>query len=442
MNKRNVNRTAWWALARGAFSTSVVAHTESTWAKAHLASVLWFLFPALCLLPSALLAADWPRFLGPAANSISSETGINKNWVERPPKECWRITMTDGGFSGPAISGGVVYLHDHKGAEDIIRAVNAENGEEKWRFAYFEKGQENHGYTRATPTVEDGCVYTVSRTGVVHCLDAVTGRKVWRRDVIESHGGEPPEWGAANSAVIDGERIITIAAGENAHVAVLDKQTGNDIWVGGGTDIAGYATPVIGQLNDRKQYLIFTGKSIIGVSSEGGALLWRYPWETQLDSNASSPIIVGETSIWIASGYRRGCALLRVDGGHVAEVWADKGISPQWSSGVLINDHIYVTTMPGYLVCVEADTGKEKWRSKGAARGFEHGGLCAVDGTLIVIEGNTGNVVQTVVSSEAYRELGRINPLNSSRCWVAPVVADKQLYVRSPKELVCLDIGR
>jgi outer membrane protein assembly factor BamB len=149
---------------------------------------------------------------------------------------------------------------------------------------------------------------------------------------------------------------------------------------------------------------------------------------------------VGENLVWIASGYRRGCALLRIEGDQVTEVWSDKRITPHWSSGVLIDGHIYTTTPPGYLVCVEAKTGKEKWRSKGTARGFEHGGLCAVDGTLIVIEGNTGNVVQVAISTEAYQELGRINLLKSSRCWVAPVVADGKLYVRSPKELVCLDI--
>ncbi len=108
----------------------------------------------------------------------------------------------------------------------------------------------------------------------------------------------------------------------------------------------------------------------------------------------------------------------------------------------MIDGHIYTTTPPGYLVCVEAESGREKWRSKGNARGFEHGGLCAIDGTLIVVEGNTGNVVQVALTVEGYNELGRFNPLNSARCWVAPVVSQKKLFVRSPKELVCLDIGK
>ena len=400
--------------------------------------ILALVWAFLC---SPAWADDWPRFLGPRADSISAETGINKDWNAKPPKECWRVPMGDEGFSGPAVKDGVVYLHDHEGENDVIRTLDADTGEEKWRYTYPEPGRENHGFTRATPTVENGRVYTVSRTGVVHCLAAADGELVWRADVMADHGGEPPEWGAANSALIDGDRLIAVAAGEDSHVVALDKETGEEIWAGGGTDIAGYGTPTIAVLDGRKQYLVFTGKSLISVAPEDGTLLWRHPWETRLDSNACAPIIVDENSVWIASGYRRGCALLRVDGNEVTEVWSDRKITPHWSSAVLVDGHIYTTTPPGYLVCVEAKTGEEKWRSKGTARGFEHGGLVAVDGTLIVIEGNTGNVVQVALTTEAYRELGRISPLDSARSWTAPVVADKKLYVRSPKELVCLDIS-
>ncbi len=394
------------------------------------------------ILSPSVRAADWPRFLGPEANSISSETGINKDWTTEPPQESWRVPMTDEGFSGPAIKGQVVYLHDHLDADDVIRTLDANTGKEKWRFTYPETGRENHGFTRATPTVDGDRVYTISRTGVVHCLNATDGQLIWRADVMTDRGGAPPEWGASNSAFIDGNQLIAIAAAENKHVVALDKTTGKEVWSGGGTDIAGYGTPALATLDGRKQYLIFTGKSMIGVAAEDGTLLWRHPWETRLDSNASAPIVVDGNSVWIASGYRRGCALLRIDGDQVSEVWSDKRITPHWSSAVFADGYLYTTTPPGFLVCVEAKTGKEKWRSKGTARGFEHGGLVAVDGTLIVIEGNTGNVVQVDIATEAYRELGRINPLRSARCWTAPVIAEKKLYVRSPEELVCLDIGQ
>jgi hypothetical protein len=396
----------------------------------------------LSVVCQSAFGGDWPRFLGPGADSISAETGINKDWSAKAPAELWRVALTDEGFSGPAIVGGVLYILDHKGEQDVVRAIDVASGKDKWSFAYDEGGDENHGFTRCTPTIEEGKVYTVSRSGVVHCIDAAKGAKVWHADVMGENGGEPPKWGAANSAFIDGDKIIAIAAGENRHVVALDKKTGKKIWSGGGTDIAGYSTPVVAELGGKRAYLIFTGKSLIAVDAKEGKLLWRHPWETRLDSNAGSPIVVGEDLIWIASGYRRGCALLKVGGDKIEELWKSNRISPHWSSAALIEGHLYTTTAPGYLVCVEAMSGKEKWRSRGTARGFEHGGLIAIDGTLIVVEGNTGNVVQVAVSTEEYKELGRVNPLKSARCWVAPVVADKKLYVRSPKELVCLDIGQ
>ncbi|MHC4521828.1 MAG: outer membrane protein assembly factor BamB family protein [Planctomycetota bacterium] len=215
-----------------------------------------YLWAALAILvSSSVRAADWPRFLGPAANSISSETGINKDWGAQPPKECWRVAMTDEGFSGPAVKGEVVYVHDHVGEEDVIRALAVATGKEIWRFTYPEEGRENHGFTRATPTIDSGHVYTVSRTGVVHCLEAAKGQLVWRADVMKDHGGEPPEWGAANSAFVDGDQLIAIAAGEGSHLVALNKKTGEKIWAGGGTDIAGYGTPALATLDGRKQYL-------------------------------------------------------------------------------------------------------------------------------------------------------------------------------------------
>ena len=125
----------------------------------------------------------------------------------------------------------------------------------------------------------------------------------------------------------------------------------------------------------------------------------------------------------------------------MTEVWKAKLPSPPWGSAVLHQGHLYASGKPGYLICLDAQTGKEKWRNKGKGRGFEDGGMCAVDGTLILVVGNNGTVVQVELSSEAYRELGRITPLaKSPNCWVAPVVANKLLYVRSPKELVCLNL--
>ncbi len=400
------------------------------------------LLAALCVLNGVnrMSAGDWPRFLGPDADGKSPESGINTDWNAKPPAVLWRVSMADGGFSGPAVADGVVYLIDRDGDNEVIRAISLADGAERWRFAYAEPGRENMGRTRATPTVADGMVYTVSRYGTVLALDAAKGTEKWRVNVVKDHKGELPQWEMAHSAVIDGEALVAVAGGPDAHVVTLDKLTGKLRWAGGGTYKPGYATPVVTTLNGRKQYVVFAGTAVVGITAEDGTVVWSLPWKTSFDVNAPGPITVGGDRLLVASGYRHGMALLQIKGDAVTELWANPNVSPHWSTPIVHDGHIYGTTTPGHLVCLVLDTGAEVWRSKGEGKGFEHGGLCALAGKLVVIEGNTGAIVLVDMSPEAYVERGRINPLNTSKCWVAPIIADRKLLVRSPAELVCLDL--
>jgi outer membrane protein assembly factor BamB len=389
-------------------------------------------------------ANDWPKFLGTNGTGISAETGINKDWTAKPPKELWRAPMTDAGYSGPAVANGLVYLIDHKDDAEIIRALDLNTGTEKWRHTFAEPGKENMGFTRSTPTVENGVVYTVSRYGTVTALDAASGTLKWSVNPVKAHNGTLPEWEISSSPVIDGDKLIAIAGGENSHVVALDKKTGKEIWAGGGTDKPGYATPVVATVGGAKQYVVFTGKNLIGVAAADGKVLWTYPWKTQYDVNAATPILLDNNRLLISSGYRTGMTLLQIGAAGVTEVWKEKNrrIALRWSSPVVLNGFIYCITEPGYLACLDLATGEEKWRSKGADEtGFEYGGLCAVDGTLLAVSGNTCNVIQAKAQPDAYQELGKINPFKDGKnCWVAPVVAGKKLLVRSPSELVCLDL--
>ncbi|MDH7571487.1 MAG: PQQ-binding-like beta-propeller repeat protein, partial [Armatimonadota bacterium] len=148
----------------------------------------------MALVAGPLRAADWPRFLGPNGTGISPEKGINKNWKVKPPRVLWQVPLGDNGFAGPAVAGGRVYIVDHEGENDVVRALSLATGKEAWRFSYRDTARENYGFARATPTVIGGAVYTLSRLGLLHCLDAATGKKKWAVDIIQTFNGKRPEW--------------------------------------------------------------------------------------------------------------------------------------------------------------------------------------------------------------------------------------------------------
>jgi outer membrane protein assembly factor BamB len=389
---------------------------------------------SLTLISFIVFAGDWPQFRGPNADGIAPDTGINKDWKTKPPKELWRINLTDDGYAGPSVAAGKMYIVDHQGAQDVVRAVDITNGSDAWTFKYDDAAKHNFGYTRGTPAYDNGKLYIYTRTGTAYCLDAAKGTKLWSRDLRTEFRGKSGDWNYAASVTIDGDKAI-LCPGGGASAVALDKNTGKDIWkCAGATDKAGYATPAIATLNGKKQYIVFAGTAVMGVDAASGTQLWSHKWVTRFDVNAAMPLVIG-TSVFITSGYGTGCALVSVGAGGASQTYTTKDMQSHFNTPVLFNGKIYGTTDPGDLVCIDPQSGKALWRHPG----FEKGGVVAADGVIIALSGNTGDLVMAVMKPDAYQELGRIKPL-AGQSWTAPILADKKLYVRNKQALVCLDL--
>jgi outer membrane protein assembly factor BamB len=382
----------------------------------------------------ALQAADWPRFLGPQATGVSAETGIAKNWNETQPPELWRTALSDDGYAGPAVARGRLIIIDRRGEGDVVRALDLNSGEKVWEFAYEEPGRSNYGFARSTPTIDGDHVYTLSRNGVLHCLRFDDGSKVWSRDIIGDFDGRKPRWLMAMSPLVDGDRVIVQPGGDNAAVVALNKRTGETIWQGGGSDVGGYATPVLAEIAGKRQYVIFTGFNVMGLDVDSGQQLWRHEWRTNHDCNAATPLVMGQ-HVFITSGYRRGGSVIRVGEGAPQKVWENTEIQSHFSTPVLHGAHVYSTTDPGFLVCLDPRTGESVWRE----RGFEKGGLVLVDGVLIVVDGRNGQVAMVEATPERYHELGRFDGLGG-QSWTAPIIADGKLVIRNKGTLAVYNL--
>ena len=388
----------------------------------------------LALLALAAVAADWPAFRGPFATGIAPDTGINKDWNARKPAQQWRIPLTDGGFSGPSVAAGKVFIIDHQGNKDIVRALKLDTGAEVWRFEYQDAGGANYGFSQGTPVYSDGKLYTLSCEGRVHCLNAETGAKVWGISLTADLGGKAPGWRYAMSPLIDGDKII-LCPGAGGGVVALNKNTGQPIWKSPVTDMPGYATPVVATIQKTPQYLIFAATTLNGVDAATGKLLWTFPWKTDCDVNAACPLTGGDF-VYITSNYNRGCAFVQITPQGPNKVWENKNMHSHFSTPVVIDNLIYGTTDPGRLVCLDpTDSGKLRWQQNG----FGKGGLVVVDGVLLVLDGNNGDLAMVKINPDKYEELGRFKPLGG-QSWTAPIVAGGKLIVRNTKELACFDL--
>lgn len=379
-------------------------------------------------------AADWPGFFGPSRNGQAPDTGLNKDWGAKPPRELWRMPLSDGGYAGPAVANGKLFIVDHEGSQDIVRALNLQDGEPLWQYAYEDLGKFNYGFTEATPTISEGRVYVVSRLGVISCLNEADGKLLWSRSMKQDFHGKAPGWLYAESACLDGNNLVICTGATGGNVVALDKRTGETIWTGGNDDVAGYCTALPATILGQKQYVIATGPSFIGVAADTGKLLWSIPWQNKCQVNASQPLVIGD-AVFVTSGYGIGCAMYDITPNGAVERWRNNSISAHFSSPILYGDAIYSSSDPGALVCMSPRDGSVLWKQSG----FEKGGLLIADGVIIALDGRGGDLVMVKADPGAYQELGRVKPLGG-QSWTAPILTDGKLIVRNTKGLVCLDL--
>lgn len=380
-------------------------------------------------------ALDWPRWRGPELNGISKEKNWTTVWPKEGPKQVWKANVGIG-FSSVTIADGHLYTMGNKDDQDTIYCFDAATGKEVWKHTHPEPLDPRfyEGGTTGTPTIDGESVYTLSRKGKLFAFAADSGKIRWQRDIAKEHGLQIPEWGFAGSPLVRGDLLILNAG---THGLALKKANGGLAW-STGKESSGYATPVPFESKGGLLLAVFGWRSLAAVTLKDGKVLWELPWKTEYDINAADPIISGD-KMFISSGYRKGGALLTLNG-EPKTIWASQNMHNQLNSSVLMGGHLYgISGQNGHgadLRCVEFETGKVLWTEKSA--GF--GALMAADGKLIVLS-ERGELIVCEAKPEKFEALARAHVLGG-KCWTVPVLSNGRIYCRNVRgDLVCVDVA-
>lgn len=377
-------------------------------------------------------ANDWPQWRGLQRDGLSSET-VNAAWTGVGPAVLWRAAVGVG-FSSISVSHGRACTMGNTNGQDTIWCFDAKTGKEIWKQSYPAALAPEYyeGGPGATPTIEAGRVFTISKWGDVFCLDAATGAVVWRRDLRES-GLKPNRWGFGGSPLV-WEDLVIFNAG--AAGIALEKATGRVAW-SSGTNATGYASPVLMQSGATPVVLIFAAKQVVAVNPRTGGEVWRFPWETKWDTNNTDPLV--QSNRVFLSSFTAGCALLSVQDALPKLVYQAHSLSNHLSPGILMGDFLYAfngeAKFKTDLRCIHVPSGEPKWSAKDPA----FGSLISAGGKLLILS-EKGELCLAQVSPLGFTPLARA-PVLTGVCWTPPALADGLLYVRNAQgELRCLDL--
>jgi len=427
----------------------------------HLAAAFCLLFPAL--------AEDWPEWRGKGREGNWTEQGILDKFPESGLKVAWRTPIA-GGFAGPAVSAGKVYVTDFRkstatvGIERAL-ALDESTGRVLWTREW-EVDYRGIGYAygpRATPTVDGDRVYVVGGSGALLCLKSGTGEVIWRKDYVKDYGMQMPTWGIASAALVDGERLIAIVGGQpDAKVMAFDKMTGKEIWRALPSDSEqGYAQPVITMAGGVRQLIIWHPKAVASLDPATGKVYWQQPFRINMGMTLATPVTSGGRLL--VSSFYNGSMLLEIAGDKARMLWKGKsdseidtdGLHAVVNTPVIDGDYIYGICSYGQFRCLSLKTGERVWETMDVTREKARwaSGFIVRHGAHYFINNDRGELIIATLSPQGYREVSRthlIKPTSNSGNrrelgavnWSHPAYANRHIIARNDEEIISISLEK
>ena len=382
-------------------------------------------------------ALDYHQFYGPLRNAMLEGPLLSHDWEAQPPVELWRREVGEA-WSSFAVLGSAAVTQEQRGDQEMVVRYELETGRQVWAHGDRTALSTTVGGRgpRATPTIDDGHVYSLGATGLLNCLDLETGAVVWSRDLVAEIGVALADYGLPSSPLIVGDLVVVQLAQAERSLVAYRKSTGNLVWRAG-DGVGSYGTPILASLNGTPQVLAINKRSVAGHSPQSGRLLWVEAWLHGGDK-VTPPLLLGPDLLLVSAGYGAGSRLLRVrgvggDGPAVEELWSSRFLKSKFAPVVAHDDTIYGLD-DGILTALDAQTGDRLWKSGR----YGHGQLILV-GDLLLIQTEKGAVVLVQATPDEHRELARLEAL-SSKTWNPPALAGRFLLARNNREAVCYEL--
>ncbi|MCA9026165.1 MAG: PQQ-binding-like beta-propeller repeat protein [Planctomycetaceae bacterium] len=203
------------------------------------------------------------------------------------------------GHSTPTLVEDRIFLTTFTDDELATIALNRETGQQLWRKVCPAKTIESYhpsGSPAASTIASDGQhLYVFFGSYGLLCYD-LDGELQWEKPM----GPFQDEFGAASSPIlVDGTIILNEDHDINSFITAINAATGETLWE---TDRPGftrsYSTPVIWEVNGKKQVVVAGALVLSGYDLENGSLLWQMRGLSRIVDNTP---VVANGNLFVAT---------------------------------------------------------------------------------------------------------------------------------------------
>lgn len=384
------------------------------------------------------------QWLGTNRDGIYNEKQLLTSWPEGGPSLLWSNETLGTGYGSPAIDNGKLFINGEIDSISHVFAFDVK-GQLLWKTPngkeFMGKGfSSRYPGARSTPTIVGDLLYASSGMGRVACIDANSGKEKWSCDMVQRFNGVVPNFGYAESLLIDGDKVFCYPGGQQNNVVALNRLTGEPIWTTKALgDTMSYTSPILIKLPVRKVLVNFSTYYIFGLDAATGELLWSHKQEKLQYKQQCNTAQYENGFIYYMAGDGNGAVKLALsaDGKSIKEVWRNPGVKNFQYGFVKLGDYLYGT-----------DKG-EKFKTLNAATGavvdsfrIRKGAIIAADGLVYLYSDNgemnlmKPNAAKLDMVSKFKVEKG------SQEHFAFPVIDKGVLYIRHGKSLLAYDIKK
>ncbi len=384
-------------------------------------------------------AQDWPQWRG--VNQDAKVTGFKapQQWPSELPQS-WKVVVGLGDAS-PVMANGKIYSFGRVGDDEVMMCLNAASGKEIWQTKYpalavTGPSASAHPGPRSTPAVAEGKVVTLGIGGVLSCLDANTGKVVWRN---EEYTKELPQFFTGLSPLIaNGTCFVHLGGKDKGTIVAFDLISGKPKWQSE-TEGPSYSSMALMTVDGEKQIVELTERSLIGIDPENGKILWQIPATVNNRYyNAASPVIDGQ--VVIITGQGQGTRAIRItkqgNDYKTEEIWKNADLGTKWNTPVLKDNFLYGLSDQRKLYCMNAKTGETAWIDIKIQNDF---GEIVNTGTLLVALPQTSNLVIYKPDPKAYNEVAVIK-VSDTPTYTYPILTGNRIIIKDKESLTMMSL--
>lgn len=233
-----------------------------------------FAIIVLCVgIATTASGGDWPQFRGGNATGRADSAKLPTE-IGPDSHVKWSVSLPPG-HSSPVIHGDRIYVTAVRDGKLLTMALDRADGKTVWEAeAPHETLEEIHSigsHAQSSPATDGERVVVFFGSSGLFCY-AADGRLLWSHRM----GPFKNDFGAGSSPIIVDDRVILCQDHDvGSFLAAYDKETGRELWKIDRKDVfRNYCTPVVWEVNNRKQVIVAATLRVMGFDVETGANVW------------------------------------------------------------------------------------------------------------------------------------------------------------------------